>query len=424
MSRTVTLQIGHLGARGDGVSSLGDAPVFVPFTLPGEEATIVMDGRSASLLSISDPSADRVEPVCPHFGTCGGCALQHMALPAYRAWKASLFEKAFASRNLDTSAIKPAQFCEPHTRRRAVFSAIRTDAGVQLGFLQAGSNRVVDLRECHVISPAIDAGRPKLKALTAAFLPPAKTVHVTVNETVSGLDIAVDGKFTLGEGAKRRAADALSATNFVRLTVNGEIVLELKRPLVKFGDIAVSPPPGAFLQAVPAMEESMAALVCDHMAKSKRVADLYAGCGTFAVRIAKASTVHVVEADGAALRSLDRGVRDAGGFGLRQVTTEKRDLARRPLTAQELKPFDGVVFDPPRAGAEAQTREIAASTVQRVAAVSCNPETLARDLRILVDAGFRLRSVTPIDQFIWTPHLEAVALLDRLKSAKRHWSDL
>lgn len=424
MSRTVTLAIDHIGARGDGVSSWGDAPIFVPFTLPGEAATVIMDGRNASLLSVSDPSDDRVKPVCVHFETCGGCVLQHMAMPAYRTWKASLLERAFASHGFDTSAVKPARYCEPYTRRRAVFSAIRTDAGVQLGFLQAGSHHVVDLSECHVISPAIDGGRPGINALLAAFLPAGKIVHATVNETISGLDIAVDGKFTLGDGAKRKAADALSATNFVRLTVNGEIVLELKRPLVKFGDVAVSPPPGAFLQAVPAMEETMAALVCDHMAKSKRVADLYSGCGTFAVRLARRSAVHAAEADGAALRSLDRGVREASGVGLKQVTTEKRDLARRPLTAHELKPFDGVVFDPPRAGSEAQVREIAASTVQRVAAVSCNPETLARDLRILVDAGFRLRSVTPIDQFIWTPHLEAVALLDRPKSTKRHWSDM
>lgn len=424
MSKTATLTIDHLGARGDGVAKTDAGPVFVPYTLPGETVTAIADGKQAALLSVKTPAAERIEPVCVHFETCGVCSLQHMGEDAYRAWKAGLLSQALSARSLDTSVMQPARFCAPQSRRRAVFSAISTEKGVLLGFQQAASNHVVDITECHVITPEIDAARPTIKELLATFLPAGKTVHVTVNQTHAGLDIAVEGKIAPEDSRKRAAADAVRRLGFARLTVNGEIILAPKRPLVAFGDVTVSPPPGAFLQAVPAMEEQMADIVTAHMAKSKRVADLYAGCGTFALRLAKNSTVHAVEGDGPALAALDRGFRDNSDKRLKTVTVERRDLARRPLTASELKPYDGVVFDPPRAGAEAQVREIAGSPVRHVAAISCNPETLARDLAILTEAGFTLKSVTPIDQFIWTPHLEAVALLERKVGKKRHWSDM
>ena len=424
MSRTVTLTIDELGARGDGLARTDAGPVFVPYTLAGETVTAIADGKRAALLSVKQPSADRIEPVCVHFETCGGCALQHMDRAAYRAWKAGLIGRALAAHGIDAGCVQPAHFCEPRSRRRAVFSAIKTDKGVLLGFQQAASNHVVDITECHVITPEIDAARPAIKALLAAFLPAAKTVHVTVNQTRSGLDLAIDGEIKPDDELKRAASDATREQGFVRLSVNGETVLAPKRPLVTFGDVTVSPPPGAFLQAVPAMEEVMAALVTGHMAKAKRVADLFSGCGTFALRLAKASAVHAVESEGPALGALDRAFRENPDKRLRPVTTERRDLVRRPMTAHELRIFDGVVFDPPRAGAEVQAKEIAASTVRRVAAVSCNPETLARDLAILIQAGFKLKSVTPVDQFIWTPHLEAVALLERSTGKKRHWSDM
>jgi len=424
MSRTATLTIDELGLRGDGIAKTDTGQIFVPYSLPGETVTAIADGKRAALLSVRTPSPDRIEPVCAHFETCGGCSLQHLSEEAYRVWKAGLLEKALSVHGIDTTKIKPARFCNPHTRRRAVFSAIRTEKGIQLGFQQAASNHVVDLDECHVVTPEIFSARAAMKELLAAFLPTAKTVHVTVNQTLAGLDLAVDGKIEPGDVEKRAAADKLRALGFARLTVNGEVILAPRRPVVEFGDVIVAPPPGAFLQAVPAMEEAMAGLVTAHMAKCKRVADLYAGCGTFALRLAKGSTVHAVEGDGPALAALDRAFRDNPDKRLKPVTTERRDLVRRPMTAHDLRIFDGVVFDPPRAGAEAQAREIAASTVRRVAAISCNPETLARDLSILIQAGFKLKSVTPIDQFIWTPHLEAVALLERTGGKKRHWSDM
>ncbi|TIP90357.1 MAG: class I SAM-dependent RNA methyltransferase, partial [Mesorhizobium sp.] len=178
-----------------------------------------------------------------------------------------------------------------------------------------------------------------------------------------------------------------------------------------FGDIAVAVPPGAFLQATEAAEQAMADIVGRHLARAKKIADLFAGCGSFALRLAAKSEIHAVEGDAAALLALDRAFRFASG--LKRVTSERRDLFRRPLTFKELNAFDGIVFDPPRAGAEDQSKQIARSDVPLVAAVSCNPVTLARDLRILIDGGYALKSVTPIDQFLWSPHVEAVALLEK-----------
>ncbi|WP_421853159.1 class I SAM-dependent RNA methyltransferase [Oricola sp.] len=424
MTKTVQLTITELGTRGEGAAPHEGATVHVPFTLPGETVVAIADGKRATLLSVAEASADRIDPVCRHFEECGGCTLQHMAEPAYRDWKVSLLTRALAAQGIDTAAVAAPHFCAPQTRRRAVFSAILTEKGVLLGFQRAGSNEIIDIDVCHVIEPAIAAARPALKEVLASILPNGKPVHATVNLTETGLDVAVDGPVKPDDRQKRAAADLVTRHGLARLAVNGETVLAPRAPTVRFGATAVSPPPGAFLQAVPAMEEVMAGLVTGHMKKTKRVADLYAGCGTFALRLAAKSTVHAVEGDAGSIAALDTGFRRAAGAGLKPVTVERRDLARRPLTAAELKPYDGVVFDPPRAGAEAQCREIAASQVSRVAAVSCNPQTLARDLKTLIDAGFRLSSVTPVDQFIFTPHLEAVALLERPRSKKRHWSDL
>jgi 23S rRNA (uracil1939-C5)-methyltransferase len=424
MSRTATLEIAEIGVRGDGIARTDSGLIFVPYTIGGETVTARIDGRQAALVSVDTASADRAAPPCPHFGTCGGCSVQHITPEAYRNWKTGLLHRAFASADLDTSVIQPGHFCDPHSRRRAVFSAISTEKGVVFGFQQAGSNHVVDIGECHVVLPAIDAARPALKALLERFLPAAKSVHVGVTETLNGLDLAIEGPVTLDDAAKRKASDALRQSPFCRLSVNGEIILALRDTQVEFGGVKVSLPPGGFLQAVAAMEDIMAALVSVHLKKSKRVADLFAGCGTFALRLARSSNVHAVEGDAPSVAALDRAFRAHPGDGLKPVTVERRDLVRRPMMAGELKPYDGLVFDPPRAGAEDQAKEIAQSQIRRVAAVSCNPETLARDLTILIDGGYRLLSVTPVDQFIWTPHLEAVALLEKPKSAKRHWGQM
>jgi 23S rRNA (uracil1939-C5)-methyltransferase len=407
---TTRFTIDRLGAQGDGVARSEGDDVFVSFTLPGETVTAARHGNRAALLAVLEPSPLRVAPPCRHFGTCGGCALQHMEEAGYRDWKRGKVGHALKLKGVDAEigAIVP---CAPHSRRRVVFTARRSGAGMEFGFVRALSSEVVTVAECPISLPEIVEALDPLKALAALVCATAQPFHMTVTATAAGLDIATRDSGKLGEHQRRIAANFVIARNFARLTIDGETLIELRKPSLVFGDVAVAVPPGGFLQATAAAEQAMADLVAGHLGHSKRVADLFSGSGSFALRLARRSAVHAVESDAAALAALDHGFRFAKG--LKRVTTEKRDLFRRPLTFKELNAFDGLVFDPPRAGAEDQAKQIARSEVPFVAAVSCNPVTLARDLAILLEGGYRLTGVTPIDQFLWSPHVEAVALLEK-----------
>ncbi len=280
-----------------------------------------------------------------------------------------------------------------------------------LGFVRALSSEIIPVEECPISLPPVIAALDRLRALAGLVCATPKPFHMMVTVTASGLDIAVQDAGKLGENQRRIASNFVLAEGFARLAVDGEIIIEPKKPVVQFGSVAVAVPSGAFLQATEAAEQTMADLVGKHLSRAKKVADLFSGCGSFALRLAAKSEVHAVEADAPALAALDHAFRFASG--LKRVTSERRDLFRRPLTFKELNVFDGLVFDPPRAGAEDQSKQIARSDVPFVAAVSCNPVTLARDLRILLDGGYVLKSVTPIDQFLWSSHVEAVALLEK-----------
>lgn len=408
---TGIVAIDRLGAQGDGVVDGPGGPLFVPYALPGERVNVARDGKRAELVAVLDPSPLRVEPACRHFGTCGGCALQHLEESAYRDWKRGRLVEALRAQkiDIDVDELVPGR---PQTRRRAVLTARRTEKGMLLGFNAALSHTIVDMEECPVLLPSIVESLGLLRELAAVAAATPKSFRLTVTQTASGLDIAAEGGGQLDDRRRRQAVDFAVGAGLARLSVDGETVVEPRKPVVVVDGIAVAPPPGAFLQAVEDAEAAMAALATAHLGKAKRVADLFAGVGTFALRLAKQSEVHAVEGDAAALSSLDRAFRFA--TGLKKVTVEKRDLFVRPLTSKELDAgYDGLVFDPPRAGAEAQAKQIARSQVRRVAAVSCNPVTLARDLSILVGGGYRLLRVVPVDQFLWSPHLEAVALLEK-----------
>lgn len=410
------LTIARLGAQGDGIADTGQGPVYVPFALPGERVNVALGPRRADLVSVLEASPQRVEPACRHFTVCGGCAMQHLEEQAYRDWKRSLLIEALRAKGIDTE-VAPLVSCPPHSRRRAGFTARRTDQGVLLGFNAALSHRIVDIEECPVLLPQLVAALPTLRQLAGLVARTADAFRLSVTHTASGLDVAAEGGGRLEGRARQAAIEFCIGHGIARLSVDGEIVIEPRKPAVMVDGIAVPLPPGAFLQAVGEAEAAMAGLVAAHLGKAKRVADLFAGVGTFALRLARASEVHAVEGDAPALAALDRAYRF--GNGLKKVTVEKRDLFVRPLTFKELDAsFDGLVFDPPRAGAEAQARQIARSQVRLVAAVSCNPLTLARDLSILLEGGYVLKSVTPVDQFLWSPHLEAVALLEKPKKRR------
>ncbi|WP_192360689.1 class I SAM-dependent RNA methyltransferase [Mesorhizobium mediterraneum] len=402
--------ITRLGSQADGVAETETGELFIPFTLPGETVTAAREKDRATLMSVLEASPLRIDPACRHFTECGGCAIQHLEAEAYHRWKRDKVAHALNSKGItcDIDALVP---CAPQTRRRVVFTARRSGAGMLLGFVRALSSEIISIEECPISLPEIVAKLDRLKALAELVCATTKSFRMTVTVTGSGLDVAVHESGKLGENQRRVASNFVIAQGLARLSIDGEIIIEPKKPVVMFGDIAVAVPPGAFLQATEAAEQAMADIVGRHLARAKKVADLFAGCGSFALRLAAKSEVHAVEGDAAALSALDRAFRFASG--LKRVTSERRDLFRRPLTFKELNAFDGIVFDPPRAGAEDQSKQIARSDVPLVAAVSCNPVTLARDLRILIDGGYALKSVTPIDQFLWSPHVEAVALLEK-----------
>ncbi|MGO4482708.1 class I SAM-dependent RNA methyltransferase [Rhizobium pisi] len=414
---TETVTIEKLGAQGDGITSSAGGPVYVPFSLPGETVAIARVKSQGTIMSITTSSPDRQEPACRHFGpdglngTCGGCTLQHLADSPYRAFKRQLVIDALKSKGLtpEVAEIVPAR---PGERRRAVFAARKTEKDMLIGFNQAESHHIVAIEECPISAAGIIARLPAIKAIAASLATSAEPFRVTVLETLSGLDVAVDDVKKLSDPQRRKAVETvLNLRGIARVTLNGEILIEPSKPLIDFGGVQVSPPPGGFAQATKPAEEAMAELVLAHTGKAKRIADLFAGAGTFSLRLARIGRVHAVEAEAKALAALDLAARNTPGP--KPVTVEKRDLFRRPLMTQEFKPYDAVVFDPPRAGAEFQCKELARSAVKRIVAVSCNPLTLARDLAILVEGGYRITGVTPIDQFLWTSHVEVVATLEK-----------
>ncbi|MEX0344894.1 MAG: class I SAM-dependent RNA methyltransferase [Rhizobiaceae bacterium] len=406
------VRISSLGTQGDGVAELPGGIVHLPQTLPGELVEIEDETGKPVVSQIREPSSDRIIPACPHFGICGGCTLQHFELGEYLCWKREVVVTALRRSGIDCQ-VAPIQSCEPQSRRRVVFSARNTAAGPVLGFNKAGSHEIVPIVECPVLVPAIIDALDRLRSLLALFGKTGKPLRMTVTETESGLDVGISDADRISDNLRRALTTFAVAHRFARISIDGEVIIEPAKPVIRFGDVAITPPPGGFLQATARAETLISELVISHLRKSKRVADLFAGSGTFALRLAKNSIVHAVENDAVALQALDDGFRFAPG--LKTVTHERRDLFRRPLTVNELKDYDGLVFDPPRAGARDQAFAIAKSDIRRVVAVSCNPATLARDLVILTGGGFRVVSVTPIDQFLWSPHVEVVALLEKPK---------
>ncbi len=407
----VTLTIDRLGAQGDGVATHDGKQVFAPLTLAGEIVTAEIDRDRARVIEITTPSADRVAPRCPHYGECGGCSLQHLADAHYLEFKREQVITALSFLQIDTP-VDPVIAIAPRSRRRAVFAAHRVGKAIAIGFHSRRSHRIVPITDCAVVTPSVLALLPKLERIAAICAPPKDALTVSVTETITGFDVALNGVAKAFPADSRiRAIQTAGEIGLARLSINGDVAMERAAPTLRAGAAHLTPPPGGFLQACEASEAAMLALVKEAIGDSRKVVDLFAGSGTFSLPLASTATIHAVEGDEAALASLDRAARKAQG--LKPVTVEKRDLFRRPLTRADLKRFDAAIIDPPRAGAEDQTRELAASTVKRVAMVSCNAQTFARDLQIMASAGWRATRITPIDQFLWSPHIEVVAQLRR-----------
>lgn len=403
--------IERIGSRGDGVATGEDGPVYIPFTLPGEKIAANIEGARGRLVKILEPSEERRSPLCRHFRTCGGCSLQHLETESYLEWKRNQVKQAFQARGLDVE-VEPVIPADPGTRRRAVLSAKRTRSGILLGYSRRLSHEIVDVVECPVLRPAIVEALSGLRALMQPLLTRKGEARLTVLETENGLDVSVEGaREENGPDQLTHLSHWAQELGLARLTVNNETIVTRDPPTLNFGGASIVPPPGAFVQATAEAEQALAGKAVEACKGAGRVADLFSGSGTFTFPLARHSEVVAIEADEAALAAIVRGARQTKG--LKPVSALRRDLFREPLSSEELSGFDAVLFDPPRAGARAQAMEIARSDVPRVIAVSCNPATLARDARILVDSGYRLMNVTPVDQFLYSEHIEVVATLER-----------
>lgn len=409
----VHLVIETMGGEGDGVAA---GPLFVPFSLPGERVRVQGSGERRELLEVLQPSADRVEPPCPHFFACGGCALQHWDHAPYLAWKVERLAGTLARQHIETE-ILPAYATEPATRRRVTLHARRgSREAARLGYKARKSWDLVDISVCPISDPAIQAAIPALRRLAVPLFEHPKSapsLHVTLSDT--GLDIDITGVEAKSGGlsadARMQVAERAAQADFARVTIAGEVVYQARSALVRLGPATVALPPGGFLQATRGAEAAMTAFVAEAAAGATRIADLYCGVGTFTFRLAEIAPVHAADFSPEAIAALGSVL--ASLPGLQAVTPEARDLVRRPVLAEELKKTDVVVFDPPRAGAAEQTAQLARSAVPRVIGVSCNPATFARDARTLIDAGFRLERVLPVDQFLWSPHVELVGVFQR-----------
>lgn len=416
-TREVTVQA--LGGAGDGVAESGGERYYIPFSVPGDRIEIrvgrnIGTGFKAELLALLEPGPGRREAPCRHFQSCGGCALQHVEDGAYAEWKRQQVEAALRRRDIALE-VQPIVRVPAEDRRRMDLVARKVGGGVILGLHEADSHRIVDLGECRVARPEIVAALPALRALLAKLELPARGVDIRVNLLDGGLDLLLVGPLTLDLAVRESIAAFAARPGIARLSLmdgdsdTPETLATVRPATMTIDEVLLAPPPGAFLQASAAAEAALALAVSEGVGGAGAIVDLYAGIGTFALRLARNAKVHAVEGDAAALAALKSAADRAG----RPVTVERRDLTRAPLMADELRRFDAAVFDPPRAGAREQAVELAKSRIQRIVAVSCAPGSFARDARLLIDGGYRLRHVRPVDQFLWSAHIELVALFER-----------
>ncbi len=410
---TERLVITRIGHRGDGVADTPNGPVYVPYTLPGEAVeTEAVAGHPdrRHLLRVTTPSAERIAPVCPHFGICGGCAVQQWEFARYAAWKRSLVERALAEAGLD-ARVDDVIDAHGEGRRRAVFHARRGAHDVlDVGFAALRAHHIVPIDRCPILAPSLQGAVEAAWAIAEALDPARKPLDLHFTATENGMDVDLRGSGPLPPARMSALARIAEEKALARLTRHGELIAQHARPSIAIGRAAVTLPPGAFLQATEAGERALWRLIEAHVGDARLVCDLFAGIGPFALRLAERARVIAIDSDAAAIAALAAAARTPG---LKPIDAMARDLFRRPLVGAELKGVDAVVFDPPRQGAQAQAKELARSAVPLIVAVSCNPTTFARDARLLVDAGYKLMQVTPVDQFRYSAHVEIVAQLVR-----------
>jgi 23S rRNA (uracil1939-C5)-methyltransferase len=395
----ITTSITSLGHKGEGVAEIDGRKVFVPLALPGETVEIEADGERGTLLGVVTPVPNRIEPFCPHFGACGGCQLQHMDRPSYQAFKIGLVETPLHFAGIEQKVVRFID-ASGDGRRRATLHARREGAG----YMRLRSHQVHDIDACPILVP----GLARAPDIARAVMQSVGEADVSFTATLTGLDVAV--RTEKKQARADRLAPLVGRFKLARLALNGEMVLQVQAPIIEMGRARVELPIGSFLQATEAAEQALADYVVNAVGKAKTVADLFCGIGPFALRLAEQRPVAAFDSDKPGIAALDKARRFAKG--IREVTAKSRDLFRDPLTQFELN-YDAVVLDPPRAGAEAQVRELAKSKVKTVVMVACDARTFARDAAILVAGGYQVGEIVAVDQFTQSAHVEIAATFAR-----------
>lgn len=415
MAEQVTIT--RLGAKADGIAEGTSGPIFVPYALPGETVTIERDDGRAHLVDVVTASPERETPFCPYYSACGGCATQHMRHGFYQSWKRDVVAHTLRQARIE-APLDPLIDAHGEGRRRVTLHVRFPDRAMHVGFMASRSHKVIEIEHCPIVVPALERQAPIVARALGEHLKAArKPLDIQITAAETGLDVDVRGHGPLKDQDRLSLIDLAARLDLARLSIHGDVVVERRPPAIPMGRAAVVPPAGSFLQATRLGEETLAGIAVEACSRAKRVADLFSGCGPFALRLAEKSEVHAVESDKGAVAALDKAARATPG--LRRVTSEARDLFRRPLLTPELNAFDAVVIDPPRAGAEAQAKQLAVSKVPLVVSVSCDPATFARDAAILMSGGYRLERVVPVDQFKHSPHVEVVGILRRDVAKKR-----
>ena len=405
------LVIDHVGHRGDGVAFADGQSLYVPYTLGGETVEVApVPGHHPDrrhLLQVERASPERVTPFCPHFGTCGGCAIQHWETERYRAWKRDIVIETLAQAKLACDVYPLIDAHGLGRRRMTLHARMGTHDVLKVGFAAANSHDIVPVDRCPILDPGLSGALDAGWAVAEPLISIGKPLDIQITATDGGLDIDVRGSGPLPAPTIATLSRVAEQHRLARLTRHGELVLMRTPPTITIGTAQVTLPPSSFLQATVAGEETLAALVAEHCGRAKHIADLFCGVGPFALRLAAKARIAAFDNDEGAVTALQKAATSTSG--LKPVKAQARDLFRRPLMPQELRDYEAIVFDPPRQGAQAQVLQLAASKVPVVVAVSCNVATFARDARILIDGGYRLEGVTPVDQFRHTPHVELVA---------------
>lgn len=418
----INVEIDSLGAQGDGLAQQDGRRLIVPFGLPGDVLSVRPQGRRgdadvAAIVEIRKPSDQRVEPPCQHFGTCGGCALQHAAPALASDWRRGQIVEALGRTGLDAPVAEPIRAWDSG-RRRMRLAALRLHGGrVVLGFHMRRDKQVVDIQACPQVIPALFALVAPLRKALGQVLREREAADIAVNATDNGIDVLLIGPRKLPLDARQALNRLAEAQDLARISWQPverdlpEPVLQRRTPFVTFGGTAVPVPPDAFLQATAAGEAAMVGYAKAAFAGKRRLVDLYAGCGAFSLPLTEIGMVTAYEGAPAMVDGLDQAARAGQLTG--RLTVECRDLERRPLQPADLKKVDGLLLDPPRAGAATQCEALARSKVPLLVMASCHAPSFARDARTLVDGGYRLVDVQPVDQFGWSHHVELISRFER-----------